>query len=443
MQPDIRYARSGNVHIAYQVVGTGSTDMVLLGGFYSHLEAQWEEPRYARFLNRLASFSRLIMLDQRGTGLSDRMVRLPTLEQHIDDVLAVLDTVGVQHAAVLGIAQGGPLGALLAAAHPNRVSALILYAAYARLIHDEDYPWGREPGWFRWWTQEAASAWGTGAFLPRLAPAMAQDETFKRWWARFERLIHSPGSALAYMRMQGEVDIRHILPVIRVPTLVLQRRDDVYRDPGNSRFLAEHIPGAAYVELAGRDHLPYVGDQDAIIDEVEEFVTGVRRGPHSDRVLATVLFTDIVGSTERAAELGDDKWRGVLDRHHALVRQELERFRGREVNTVGDGFLATFDGPARGVQCALAVCDAVRALELEIRAGLHTGEVELAEEDIRGIAVHVAARIASTAGKSEVLVSSTVRDLVAGSGLQFEDRGAHSLKGVPDEWRLYAVTKSD
>ena len=443
MQPDIRYARSGNVHIAYQVVGAGSTDMLLLGGFYGHLDAQWEEPRYARFLKRLASFSRLIMLDQRGTGLSDRMVRLPTLEQHVDDVLAVLDTVGVQHAAVLGIAQGGPLGALLAATHPNRVSALILYAAYARLTHDEDYPWGREPGWFRRWTQEAVPAWGTGAFLPRLAPSMAQDETFKRWWARFERLIHSPGSALAYMRMQSEVDIRHILPVIRVPTLVLQRRDDVYRDPGNSRFLAENIPGAAYVELAGRDHLPYVGDQDAVIEEIEEFVTGVRRGPRSDRVLATVLFTDIVGSTERAAELGDDKWRDVLDRHDAIVRKEIERFRGREVNTAGDGFLATFDGPARGVRCALAVCEAVRALELQIRAGLHAGEVELAGEDIRGIAVHVAARIASTARKSEVLVSSTVRDLVAGSGLQFEYRGAHSLKGVPDEWRLYAVRKGE
>ena len=440
MRPETRYAKSGSVHIAYQVVGRGTTDLIVLAGFYSHLEAQWEEPRYARFLERLASFSRLILLDQRGTGLSDRAVRLPTLEQHIDDVLAVMDAVGLERAAILGIAQGGALAALLAATHPERVSSLILYAAYARLMQDGDYPWGRDARWYRRLMQETESGWGTGAILERLAPGMAGDESFKSWWARFERLIHSPGSALAYLRMQAEVDIRQILPAIRPPTLVVQRRDDVYRDPGNSRYLAEHIPDARYVEVAGREHLVYLGDQDAIIEEVEEFLTGARRGPESSRLLATLLFTDIVGSTERVARLGDEKWRELLEAHKVVLRQEIERFRGREVATAGDGFVATFDGPARAVRCALAARDAVSSLGLEIRAGLHTGEIELVGDDISGIAVHICARIASKAQAGEVLVSATVRDLVAGSGLHFQDRGLRALKGVPQEWRLFAVT---
>jgi pimeloyl-ACP methyl ester carboxylesterase len=440
VRPETRYAKSGSVHIGYQVVGSGTTDLIVLAGFYSHLEAQWEEPRYARFLERLASFSRLILLDQRGTGLSDRAVRLPTLEQHIDDVLAVMEAVGLERAAILGIAQGGALAALLAATHPDRVSSLILYAAYARLMQDGDYPWGRDARWYRRLMQETESGWGTGAILERLAPGMAGDESFKSWWARFERLIHSPGSALAYLRMQAEVDIRQILPAIRPPTLVVQRRDDVYRDPGNSRYLAEHIPGARYVEVAGREHLVYLGDQDAIIEEIEEFLTGARRGPESTRLLATLLFTDIVGSTERVAQLGDEKWRELLEAHKVVLRQEIERFRGREVATAGDGFVATFDGPARAVRCALAARDAVSSLGLELRAGLHTGEIELAGDDISGIAVHICARIASEAQAGEVLVSATVRDLAAGSGLSFQDRGLRALKGVPQEWRLFAVT---
>jgi pimeloyl-ACP methyl ester carboxylesterase len=437
---ETRYAKSGSVHIAYQVVGRGTTDLIVLNGFYSHLEAQWEEPHYAQFLTRLASFSRLILLDQRGTGLSDRAVRLPTLEQHIDDVLAVMDAVDLERAAVLGIAQGGALAALLAATHPERVSALILYAAYARLMQDGDYPWGRDPRWYRRLIQETESGWGTGAILERLAPGMAGDESFKSWWARFERLIHSPGSALAYLRMQTEVDIRRVLPAIRTPTLVIQRRDDVYRDPGNSRYLADHIRDARYVEVPGREHLIYLGDQDAIIDEIQEFLTGDRRGPESNRLLATLLFTDIVGSTGRASELGDEKWRDLLEAHNALLRREIGRFRGREVATAGDGFLATFDGPARAVRCAVAARDAVGSLGLEIRAGVHTGEIELIGEDITGIGVHIGARIAAEAQAGEVLVSATVRDLVAGSGLRFEDRGWRALKGVPEEWRLFVVT---
>ena len=440
MRPETRYAKSRKIHIAYQVVGAGATDLVVLGGFYSHLEAQWEEPRYARFLERLASFARVILLDQRGTGLSDRTVRLPTLEQHMDDVLAVMDAVGLERPAIFGVAQGGALAALLAASYPRRVSALILYAAYARLMRDEDYPWGRDPRWYRLLAQDTESGWGTGAILERLAPGMAGDKAFKDWWARFERLIHSPGSALAYLRMQADVDIREVLPVIRLPTLVMQRRDDVYRDPGNSRYLAEHISGAKHVELPGREHLMYLGDQDAVLDEIEEFVTGVRRVPESGRVLATLLFTDIVGSTERVADLGDEKWRELLDAHNAVLRRAIGRFRGREVATAGDGFLATFDGPARGVRCALATREAVRSLGLEIRAGVHTGEIERTGDDVSGIAVHVAARIASEAEGGEVLVSATVKDLVAGSGLEFEDRGLRALKGVPQEWKLFAVT---
>jgi class 3 adenylate cyclase len=440
VQPVTRYAKGGSVHIAYQVLGRGATDLIVLGGFYSHLEAQWEEPRYARFLERLASFSRLILLDQRGTGLSDRSVRLPTLEQHIDDVLAVMATVGIDRGAILGMAQGGALAALLAATHPEHVSALILYAAYARLMQDADYPWGRDPAWYRRLMQDIESGWGTGAILERLAPGMAEDESFRSWWGRFERLMHSPGSALAYLRMQAEVDIRQVLPAIRTPTLVLQRRDDVYRDPGNSRYLAEHISGATYVEVPGREHLIYLGDQDAVIDEVEEFLTGARRGPGSSRVLATLLFTDIVGSTERASDLGDEKWLELLAAHHSVLRQEIERFRGRVAATAGDGFLATFDGPARAVQCALAAGDALRPLGLEIRAGLHTGEIEMVGNDISGIAVHIAARIASEAEAGEVLVSATVKDLVAGSGLHFQDRGSRALKGIPQEWRLFAAT---
>ena len=439
MRPETRYAKSGTVHVAYQVIGHGTIDLLVLSGFYSHLEAQWEEPRYARFLERLASFTRLILLDQRGTGLSDRAVRLPTLEQHIDDVMAVMEAVGIDRAAVLGIAQGGALAALLAAVHPERVNSLILYAAYARLMKDDEYPWGRDSRWYRRLIQDTESGWGTGAILERLAPGMASDGSFREWWARFERLIHSPGSALAYLRMQADVDIRQVLPAIRVPTLVLQRGDDVYRDPANSRYLAEHIDGATYVELPGRDHLIFLGDQEALVDEVEEFLTGVRRGPESSRLLATLLFTDVVASTEHAAALGDERWRKLLESHNAVLREQIGRYRGREVATAGDGFFAMFDGPARAVRCAMAARDGVRALGLDIRAGLHTGEVEVAGDDVSGIAVHVAARIAAEAPAGEVLVSTTVKDLVAGSGLRFDDRGLRSLKGVPGEWHLLAV----
>jgi class 3 adenylate cyclase/acetyl esterase/lipase len=437
---ETRYARSGEAHIAYQTVGSGPVDLILLPGAFSHVEHQWEEPSFARFLRRLASFSRLIVFDVRGTGLSDRAAELPTLEEQIDDVLAVLDAVDSERAALFGLSQGGGLAALFAAAHPDRTSALVLFGAYARSTWADDYPWGRTPENYETLMRTADEGWGSGAFLPLVAPTMADDASFKLWWAKLERLSGSPGAILAFLRAQREADVRHVLPAIRVPTLILQRNDDAYRNPGSGRYFAETIPGAKYVELSGRDNLPYVGDQDAVLDEVEEFLTGARHAAEPDRVLATVLFTDIVGSTQRAAELGDRAWRDLLERHDALVRRELDRGRGREVDTAGDGFLATFDGPARAIRCAQAIAERVRDLGLEVRSGLHTGEIEVAGDHVRGIAVHIGARAAALAGPGEVLVTSTVKDLVAGSGIEFEERGEHELKGVPGAWRIFLVT---
>jgi pimeloyl-ACP methyl ester carboxylesterase len=439
MRPETRYAKSGDMHIAYQVVGDGPIDLVLVPGFFSHVEYAWEEPSFARFLERLSSFSRLIAFDARGTGLSDRAPELPAMEQQVDDVLMVLDAVGARSAAFFGISQGGPMAILFAATHPQRTSALVLYGTYARVRTADDYPWGRSEQWLEEFSRQIDLRWGTGTFLPQVAPSRAKDESFRRWWGRFERFAYGPGNALAYTRMNIQMDVRPILPTIRVPTLVLQRRDDVYRDPGNAHYLASHIPGAKLVELEGTDHLPYVGDADAVLDEVQEFLTGVRPPPEHDRVLATVLFTDIVGSTRLAADLGDRGWRELLQRHHAVVRGELDRYRGREVDTAGDGFLATFDGPARAVRCAQSIVDALRSLGVEVRAGVHTGEVELMGTRIGGIAVHIGARVAGLAAPGEVLVSGTVKDLVAGSGLEFHDRGAHVLRGVPGEWMLFAA----
>jgi class 3 adenylate cyclase len=435
--PETRYARSSGAYIAYRIVGSGPVDLVLLQGGFSHVELQLEEPSFARFLGRLASFSRLIVLDVRGTGLSDRTMHLPTLEEQVDDVLAVLEAAGSERAALFGVGQGGVLASLFAAAHPDRATALVLFGTCARLIRAEGYPWGRAYEEFEGLLRFTEGGWGHGVALPALAPTMAGDESFKRWFAKLERLGASPGNMLALLQLHRDVDIRHVLPAIRVPALVLHRAGDAYREVGHGRYLAAHIPGAKYVELPGRDHLPYVGDQDAVLDEVEEFLTGVRRGPEPDRVLVTVLFTDIVGSTERAARAGDYRWRDLLDRHNTLVRRELDHFRGREVDTAGDGFLATFDGPARAVRCARQIADTIPGLGLELRSGLHTGEIELAGDHIRGIAVHIGARVAALAGPREVLVSSTVKDLVAGSGIGFEDRGEHTLKGVPGTWRIF------
>ena len=432
--PEIRYARSDDVYIAYQVLGHGPLDMVFVPGFISHLEHYWEAPPVVRFMQRLASFSRLILLDKRGTGLSDRVAGIPTLEQRMDDVRAVMDTVGSQRAVVFGISEGGPMSALFAATYPDRTSALIMYGAFPKFSY-----WIPTPEALNQLLTMIGQGWGTGVTLPLFAPNLTEDEPFKHWWARFERLGASPGAVSALMRMNSEINISPVLQAIHVPTLILHRTEDTNVDVEASRFMAERIPGAKYVELSGRDHAPVVGDADAILDEIEEFLTGTRLGAQPDRALLTVMFTDIVGSTDRAVDLGDRRWRDLLDTHQVVVRRELARHRGNEVNTTGDGFLATFDGPARAISCAVRIREELRQLGIEIRVGLHTGECELLGDDIGGVAVHIGARVEAKAMPGEVLVSSTVKDLVVGSGLQFEDRGTHTLKGIPDEWRLFAV----
>jgi class 3 adenylate cyclase len=437
--PQTRYAKSGDVHIAYQVVGAGGIDLVYVPGWISHLEYAWEEPSYARFLNRLASFSRLIMFDKRGTGMSDRDAGLPTLEERMDDVRAVMDAVGSERAAIFGTSEGGNMSVLFAATYPERTVALVTFGIFAKRIWSEDYPWAPTPEEREAWYAKLEREWGGPTELETLAPTKVGEERFAAWWGSYLRVGASPQAALTLARTNTQIDIRDVLPTIRVPTLVLHRMGDRDVSVEEARYIAGRISGARLVQLPGQDHLMFVGDQDALVDEIEEFLTGVRRGPDPDRVLATVLFTDIVGSTARAAEVGDRRWHDLLERHHAVVRRALGRFRGREVDTAGDGFLATFDGPARAIQCARAIVEGVGQLGLEVRAGLHTGECELAGDRVRGIAVHIGARVASLARPGEVLVSSTVKDLVAGSGIRFEERGERELKGVPGRWRLFAA----
>jgi class 3 adenylate cyclase len=439
MTPETRYARSGDVNIAYQVVGDAPRDLVLVPGWVSNIEVFWESPMVARFLQRLASFTRLILFDKRGTGLSDRLGALPNLETRIDDVRAVLDAVGSERAALFGYSEGGAMCALFAATHPARTSALIMYGSYARLKPTHDHPWARSAEVQARWLEAIQRDWGGPVGLEIRAPTLLADEGARQWWARFLRMGASPAAAAELSRMSYEIDIRHLLPAVRVPTLVLHTTGDRTVELGASRYIAERIPGAKLVELAGIDHVPWADGADRIVDEIEEFLTGVRHGPEPDRVLATVLFTDIVGSTEKAAALGDRRWQDLLEGHHDLVRRELGRFRGREIDTTGDGFLATFDGPARAVRCASAIASGVPTLGLAVRAGLHTGEVELRNDKVSGLAVHIGARVAAAAGPGEVLVSSTVKDLVAGSGLRFQDRGPRALKGVPGEWHLFAL----
>ncbi|MET0153134.1 MAG: adenylate/guanylate cyclase domain-containing protein [Candidatus Binatia bacterium] len=437
--PETRYAKSGAVHIAYQVVGDGPRDLVLVPGWVSHLEYEWEEPLFARFLRRLASFSRLILLDRRGTGLSDRVSALPSLEQRMDDVRAVMDAAGSKRAAILGISEGGPMAMMFAATHPERVSALVLCATFVRLTQAADYPIGVPTEIFELFIQRMRESWGQGATVDGFAPSLAGDPHFRETWARMERVAVSPAGFEALMRVLSETDARGILPVIRVPTLILHRAGDLVVRVGQARFLAERIAGAKYVELPGNDHFPWVGD-DAMADEVEEFLTGTRHAVESDRVLATVLFSDIVASTEHAAKIGDRRWREVLESYLSLVRRQLSQFRGREVDTTGDGMLASFDGPARAIRCACAIRAGVSQLGIEVRAGLHTGECAIIGDKVGGIAVHIGARVAAAAKPNEVLVSATVKDLVAGSGIVFDARGVHALKGVPGEWPLYAVS---
>jgi pimeloyl-ACP methyl ester carboxylesterase/class 3 adenylate cyclase len=439
MVPQTRYAKSGGVSIAYQVVGDGPIDLVLVPGWVSNIDVFWEEPRLVRLLTRLASFSRLILFDKRGTGLSDRVGDMPSLEVRMDDVRAVMDAVGSQRAALFGYSEGGAMCILFAATYPDRATALIMDGSFARRTSAPDYPWGPIAEQQLAFIEQMEGDWGGSVGIEDRSPSLAHDERYRHWWARWLRSSASPAAAATLMRMNLEIDVRHVLPAVRVPTLILHSINDRLIDVGASRYMAARIPGAKLVELHGVDHIPWGCDSDLIVDEIEEFLTGARPGAEPDRVLATVLFTDIVGATERASRVGDRSWHDLLDSHHALVRRELEHFRGREIDTAGDGFLATFDGPARAVRCACAISKAVRALGLEIRAGLHTGECELMGDKLGGIAVHTGARVAAEAQASEVLVSSTVKDLVAGSGLTFLDRGVQSLKGIPGEWHLFAV----
>jgi len=437
---ETRYAQTGDAHVAYRMFGEGP-DLVFVPGWFSHVEMAWEVPLLARFLERLASFSRVIMIDKRGTGLSDPLPagEIPTLEQRMDDVRAVMDAVGSARAALLGVSEGGPMALLFAASFPERTAGLILLGTFARAYRSPDQPFGADADLVERYAESLKRKWGTGVGLGGLAPSLADDREMRAAWGRYQRMAVSPGAGVALLRMNAFIDVRHVLPTIRVPTLVLHRRGDQFVSVEQGRHLAARIAGARLVELEGADHLFFAGDVTPILDEIAEFVTGARTALEVDRVLATVLFTDIVDSTTRAAEVGDRAWRELLDRHDAMVRRQVERFRGRAVKSTGDGVLAVFDGPARAVRCAAAIVAGAGALGLAVRAGAHTGECEIRGDDVAGIAIHIGARVAALAAPGEVLVSSTVRDLVHGSGLTFEPRGSHQLKGVPGDWTLCAA----
>ena len=439
--PETRYVKSDDVHIAYQVLGQGPLDLLFVQGFVSHIEAIWQSPQASDCLRRLASFCRLIIFDKRGVGMSDRGSQIFTLEQRMHDVQAVLDAVESERAALFGVSEGGPMSLLYAATYPHRTSALILYGTYAKRDWAPDYQFGWNSERWDQVLGRMERHWGTpdGISLAMWAPSVAHDKHAADRMASYFRAAASPGAALAIMRMNREIDVRHILPSIRVPALIMHRTAEHVIAVENARYMAEHIPDAKLVEFPGEDHTWWVAGGGAIVEEIEQFLTGQRLAHEPDRVLATVLFTDIVGSTERAAALGDRAWRVLLDAFYSKVRDVLRQFRGREIDTAGDGFLAAFDGPARAVRCAGAIREAVRSLDLKVRCGLHTGECELAGERLAGIAVHIGARVAALAAPQEVLVSQTVRDLVAGSGLTFAERGTHQLKGVPGEWRLFGA----
>jgi pimeloyl-ACP methyl ester carboxylesterase/class 3 adenylate cyclase len=450
--PETHYATSGDFQIAYQSFGSGP-DLVWVPGWVSQLDLYWDEPALMRFLERLASFARVIVFDRRGIGLSDRVrpESLPTLEQRMDDIRAVLDDLGVASAAVFGQGFGTPIALLFAATYPERTSSLVLYTPTAKGgLRTEDYPWGSTPEQQEEWRERSTRMWGTTEFaaewLARLAPTAAGDERTIEWTARVLRASGNPAASRALAKMNAAADVRSILHSVHVPTLVLVREQvrapaggaDI-DSPAESRWVAERIPNASFVVVPGRDYLPWFGDQDALVDEIATFVTGVRPVREPDRALVTMLLTDIVRSTERVVELGDLRWRELLERHNETVRHVLTRHGGREIDRAGDGFLATFDGPARAVRAALAIVEEVARLQLEVRAGVHTGEVELVDDGIGGIALHTAARVAALADPGEVVATRTVKDLTAGSGIEFRPRGTQTLRGVPGEWELYTV----
>jgi pimeloyl-ACP methyl ester carboxylesterase len=441
IQPKTSYAHNGDVNIAYQVVGDGPLDLLFIPAFVSHLDLYWAAPETAAFFRRLASFSRLILFDKRGTGLSDPASGVVTLEERMEDARAVLDACSSQRAALFGLSEGGPMSLLFAATYPERTTALITFGSFARLVPAPHYLWEAREAYEEQsvpFIDALENHWGEGRTLALFAPSVAGDANAVRMLGMFERAAASPAMARALNQFNIEIDVTQVLPVIGVPTLVLHRTDDLIPVEYGG-YLAEHVPGARIVELAGNDHLPWLGDSDAVLVEVEQFLTGARNAAQPDRVLATVLFTDITGSTERAAQLGDERWRALLENHNELVRRQLAVFDGREVKTLGDGFLASFDGPGRAIRCACAIRAEVSSLGLDVRVGVHTGECEMIGADMGGMALHIGARVLAQAAPGEVLVSSAVRDLVVGSGIEFADRGTHELKGVPGEWRLLAV----
>jgi len=449
--PEVRYARSGDTNIAYAVAGDGPFDLVfVVGWIISTLESAWDGPP-GEFFRQLASFSRLIVFDKRGTGLSDRVHGIPDLETRMDDVRAVMDAAGSKRAAIMGVSEGGPMTALFAATYPERTAGAIFFGTGATYLKSEDYPWASTREGYREslarfpWDSWGSDRWADSR-LETFAPELARDEQVKRWWRRYVRQSGSPGSAYALSQMNMELDVRHVLPTIRVPTLVLHVENEKVFALDGARYIAERVPGAELVVLPGDSHA-WFAEPERLAREVEKFLTGVwERGEwddvDSERVLATVLFTDIVGATAKAVELGDRHWRDLLAQHHARVRRQLARFRGQEIDTVGDGFFASFDGPARAIRCACAIAESVRDLGIQVRSGLHTGECELMDGKIGGVAVHIGARVAAEANAGEVLVSNTVKDLVAGSGIEFRDRGTAELKGVPGAWQLFAVAQT-
>lgn len=446
MLPDTRYARCDDQgvasYIAYQTVGSGPRDIVFMSAWFSHVDGRWEEPRFAAMLRRLATVGRLIVFDKRGSGASDPLPKgEPTWEDWADDIRAVMDAAGSKRAAIVGVADSGPMAMLFAATYPDRVSSLTLINTGPRFVQSADYPWGLTPEQVQEFLARTRETWGTGGIVDQFTPGSAGDERYTRWWAKYQRMSASPGRSTSMATLIFEIDVRHVLSAIHVPTLVVHRRDVSFFPVDHGRYLAEHIPGAKLIELDGSDAFVYLGNTAELLDQVEEFITGTKPATDVDRVLATVLLTDMVGSTDKAAELGDHRWRAVLDTHDVIVRSQLDQYRGKLHRTTGDGVLATFDGPARGIRCAFGIRDELRRTGIDIRAGLHTGEIELRENEIGGIAVHIAARVSSLAGAGEVLCTSTVKDLVTGSEIAFDDRGAHALKGVPREWQLYAVAQ--
>lgn len=438
--PVTRYARTADdVHIAYQVVGNGPFDVVALLGYVSHVELCWEDPSIAEFFMGLASFCRLIIFDRRGLGLSDPVQGAPTLEDRMQDLRAVMDAAGSERAALLGLSEGGPISVLFAATYPDRVTALILYGTFARMTKTDDYPWGYPPDVFERIVDAKIDSWGGDNTVDYFAPSLAHDVEFRRRWAAFERRATNPSSYRALMRINADTDIRAVLPMVRVPTLVLHRTGDIPVRVGNGRYVSEHIAGSRFVELPGQDHFFWVGDSGILLDEIEEFLTGRRSAHDRDRVLATIMFTDIVGSTDQAIQLGDAVWRRRLDQHDQLTRRQVDWWRGRFIKSTGDGALATFDGPARAIRCAVGLREALCSEDIPIRVGLHTGEIELRNNDVGGVGVHIASRVQGLAAPEEVLVTKTVTDLVAGSGITFVDRGLRDLKGIAGSWQVFAV----